>query len=137
MLVLVRKGLSFFKRIGVNIVAEATGIGDSPTLETLLGTVRVMLEAFDNGQIDRLYIVNNEFINTMAQKPVVDAVLPIQTQNPQEEIDYHWDYIYEPDSKEVVDVLLTRYIESLVLSGRCRECRIRAGLSNGSNEICI
>jgi F-type H+-transporting ATPase subunit gamma len=108
------KGLSFFKRIGVNIVAEATGIGDSPTLETLLGTVRVMLEAFDNGQIDRLYIVNNEFINTMAQKPIVDAVLPIVVQNPQEEIKYHWDYIYEPDSKEVVDVLLTRYIESLV-----------------------
>jgi F-type H+-transporting ATPase subunit gamma len=108
------KGLSFFKRIGVNIVAEATGIGESPTLETLPGPVRVMREAGDNGQIDRLYIVNNEFINTMAQKPIVDAVLPIVVQNPQEEIKYHWDYIYEPDSKEVVDVLLTRYIESLV-----------------------
>ena len=108
------KGLAFFKRIGVNIVAEATGLGDAPTLETLLGTVRVMLEAFDEGKIDRLYIVNNEFINTMAQKPIVDAVLPIQVDQPQKEIEYHWDYIYEPESKEVVDVLLTRYIESLV-----------------------
>ncbi len=108
------KGLAFFKRIGANIVAEATHLGDAPTMVDLLGAVQVMLDAFDEGRIDRLYMVNNEFVNTMTQKPVVEQLLPISSENPQEDLKHHWDYIYEPDSRRVLDVLLTRYIESLV-----------------------
>ncbi|KAA3632348.1 MAG: F0F1 ATP synthase subunit gamma [Proteobacteria bacterium] len=111
------KGLGFFRRFGGNIVAEATSLGDAPSLTDLLGSVQVMLDAFDEGRIDRLYMVNNEFVNTMTQKPVVEQLLPISADNPAESLEHHWDYIYEPDAKEVVDVLLTRYVESLVYQG--------------------
>ncbi len=111
------KGIGFFKRFGTNIVAEATHLGDAPSLSDLLGSIQVMLDAFDDGHIDRLYMVNNEFINTMTQKPVVERLLPITADNPQERLEHHWDYIYEPDAREVVDVLLSRYIESLVYQG--------------------
>ncbi len=111
------KGLGFFKRIGGRIVAEATALGDAPSLTDLLGTVQVMLDAFDEGKIDRLYMVNNEFVNTMTQRPVVEQLLPISTENPLKDLEHHWDYIYEPDSKDVIEVLLTRYVESLVYQG--------------------
>jgi len=111
------KGLGFFKRFGVNIVAEATHLGDAPSLNDLLGAVQVMLTAFDEGKIDRLYVVNNEFVNTMTQTPVVEQILPIEAQQPMEDLGHHWDYIYEPSSKDVINVLLTRYIESLVYQG--------------------
>ncbi len=111
------KGLGFFKRIGGRILAETTGLGDSPSLTDLLGTVQVMLDAFDEGRIDRLYMVNNEFVNTMTQRPVIEQLLPISTENPLKDLEHHWDYIYEPDSKDVIEVLLTRYVESLVYQG--------------------
>jgi len=111
------KGLGFFKRFGGRIVAEATHLGDTPSLSDLLGSVQVMLDAFDEAKIDRLYMVNNEFVNTMTQKPVVERLLPIIADNPQERLGYHWDYIYEPDAREVIEVLLTRYVESLVYQG--------------------
>ncbi|SRR5690606_92928 len=111
------KGLGFFKRFGGRIVAEATHLGDTPSLSDLLGSVQVMLDAFDEAKIDRLYMVNNEFVNTMTQKPVVERLLPITADNPQERLGYHWDYIYEPDAREVIEVLLTRYVESLVYQG--------------------
>ncbi len=111
------KGLGFFRRFGGNIVAETTGLGDAPGMNDLLGAIQVMLDAFDEAKIDRLYMVNNEFVNTMTQKPVVEQLLPITADNPHERLDHHWDYIYEPDAKEVVDVLLTRYVESLVYQG--------------------
>ncbi len=111
------KGLGFFKRFGTHIVAEATHLGDAPSLADLLGAIQVMLDNFDEARIDRLYMVNNEFVNTMTQKPVVEQLLPIAADNPHERLDHHWDYIYEPDAKEVIDVLLTRYVESLVYQG--------------------
>ncbi|MCZ7601011.1 MAG: F0F1 ATP synthase subunit gamma [Gammaproteobacteria bacterium] len=111
------KGPGFFKRFGGRIVAEATHLGDTPSLSDLLGSVQVMLDAFDEAKIDRLYMVNNEFVNTMTQKPVVERLLPIIADNPQERLGYHWDYIYEPDAREVIEVLLTRYVESLVYRG--------------------
>ena len=111
------KGLGFFKRFGATIVAEATQLGDAPNMVDLLGSIQVMLDAFEEGKIDRLYLVNTEFVNTMTQAPQVNQLLPIAADEANEELQHHWDYIYEPESKDVVDVLLTRYIESQVYRG--------------------
>ena len=108
------KALSTFKRYGV--VAEATGLGDKPTINDMLGTIKVMLDAYEDGQIDRLFLVENEFVNSMTQSPRVSQMIPIVAADTEEK-NYHWDYIYEPESKEVVDMLMTRYIESLVYQG--------------------
>jgi F-type H+-transporting ATPase subunit gamma len=111
------KGLGFFKRVGGKIVAEASGLGDAPRLDELLGSVKVMLDAYDNGEIDRLYVVYNQFVNTMTQKPTVEQLLPIKAAEETKELAYHWDYIYEPDAQEVLGQLLMRYVESLVYQG--------------------
>jgi len=111
------KGLGFFRRLGGNIVSEISQMGDAPKLEELIGTVKVMLDAFDNGEIDKLYIVYNEFVNTMTQKPTVEQLLPIEAKELDESLQHHWDYIYEPEAKEVLDQLLMRYVESLVYQG--------------------
>ncbi len=108
------KGASFFKRLGGNIVAQPTNLGDTPSLEDLIGAVKVMLDAYDNGKIDQLFVVYNHFINTMTQKPTVQQLLPIKADVEDEKLGHHWDYIYEPESQEVLDGLLMRYIESLV-----------------------
>jgi F-type H+-transporting ATPase subunit gamma len=107
------KGYSFFKRLGSNIVAQTSHLGDEPRVEDLIGTVKVMLDAFDEGKIDRLYVVYNQFVNTMTQDPQTVQLLPIE-KDENVELEYHWDYIYEPEAKEVLTDLLTRYIESLV-----------------------
>ena len=109
-----KKALSNFKRFGV--VAEATGLGDKPSVNDMLGTVKVMLDAYEEGRIDRLFLVENEFINSISQQPRVSQLIPIVAAE-MEEIEYHWDYLYEPESKDVVDTLMTRYIESLVYQG--------------------
>jgi F-type H+-transporting ATPase subunit gamma len=111
------KGLGFFKRLGGNIVSEISQLGDAPKLEELIGTVKVMLDAFDNGEIDKLYVVYNEFVNTMTQNPTVEQLLPIEAKELDESLQHHWDYIYEPEAKEVLDQLLMRYVESLVYQG--------------------
>ncbi len=108
------KGQAFFKRLGGNVVAQASHLGDRPRLEQVVGPVKVMLDAFDEGRLDRVYIAANEFVNTMTQTPSVVQVVPIRAEQIEEEAKGHWDYIYEPDSKEILDALLTRYIESLV-----------------------
>jgi len=106
----------FFKRLGGNVVARATHLGDAPRITDIIGTVKVMLDAYDAGRIDRLFVVYNDFINTMSQKPRVDQLLPI-VPNGDMKLKHHWDYIYEPDAKAVLDGLLMRYIESLVYQG--------------------
>jgi F-type H+-transporting ATPase subunit gamma len=111
------KAMGFFKRLGGNVVSENSHLGDTPKVEELIGSVKVMLDAFDEGQIDRLYLANNVFVNTMTQKPNVDQLLPVSGDEQDEELRHHWDYIYEPDAKEVMDGLLMRYIESLVYQG--------------------
>jgi F-type H+-transporting ATPase subunit gamma len=107
------KSYGFFKRLGSNIVAQTSHLGDEPRVQDLIGTVKVMLDAFDNGEIDRLYVVYNKFVNTMTQEPQIDQLLPIE-KDENEELEHHWDYIYEPEAKEVLTDLLTRYVESLV-----------------------
>ena len=108
-----RKALGFFSRVGGKVVAEASQLGDQPPLEALIGPVKVMLDAYEQEQVDRVYIVFNNFVNSMTQKPVIEQLLPLKPAD-SEEFGHHWDYIYEPDAKEVLDHLLQRYIESLV-----------------------
>ena len=110
------KAIGFFKNFGGNVVAAAAQVGDKPTVADLIGSVKVMMDAYDDGKIDRLHVVFNHFVNTMTQKPTVQQLLPLPKDqpNPVEHMGSHWDYIYEPDAREVLDALLVRYIESLV-----------------------
>ncbi len=111
------KALGFFKRMGGNVVSENSHLGDKPGLDELIGSVKVMLDAYYEGRIDRLHIAGNEFVNTMTQQPQVEQLLPVIGDQEDEELKHHWDYIYEPDAREVMDALLMRYIESLVYQG--------------------
>jgi F-type H+-transporting ATPase subunit gamma len=110
------KALGFFKRLGGNIVSEASHLGDRPALTDLIGAIKVMLDAYEEGRLDRVFLVHNEFVNTMTQQPVVEQLLPLKPSE-EEALTHHWDYLYEPDSKEVLEVLLVRYIESLIYQG--------------------
>lgn len=111
-----RKANAFFSRMGGKIVAQASDLGDAPQVAHLIGVVKVMLDAYDKGEIDALHLIHNEFVSTMAQKPQILQLLPIESE-PQQELKHHWDYIYEPEAKDVLDALLMRYIESLVYQG--------------------
>ncbi len=107
------KGFSFMNRVGANVKSHIIGLGDVPHLENLIGTIKVMLDMYEAGEIDQLYISYTKFINTMKQEPVMEQLLPLsgeQLGSPKG----HWVYIYEPEAKPVVDQLMTRYIESLV-----------------------
>jgi len=110
------KAAVFLKRFNVKILAQATHLGDRPAIEDLIGTVKVMLDAYNEGRIDRLYLVYNQFINSMTQSPVVEQLLPREPSD-EKEVKHYWDYLYEPDAKNVLDNLLTRYIESLIYQG--------------------
>ncbi len=111
------KGFQFFNRVGANIVSEATRLGDTPHLDDLIGPVKVMLDAYTDNRIDRLYLVHNHFQSTMSQTPQLEQLVPIHAEQPDETLSHHWDYLYEPDAKDVIDALMTRYIESLVYQG--------------------
>lgn len=110
------KGLAFFRSVGGKVEASVSGLGDAPHLNDLIGSIKVMLDAYENGEIDRLYIVYNEFVNTMTQKPKTIRLLPLEP-GEDEELKRHWDYIYEPAPKELLDELLVRFIESQVYQG--------------------
>jgi F-type H+-transporting ATPase subunit gamma len=113
-----QKATQFFKRMKGDIRASVTHLGDTPEIAELIGTVKVMLDEYDKGELDKLFIVFNEFVNTMTQQPVVEQLIPIiPDEEGEEPIQHHWDYIYEPDAKPVLDDLLVRYIESLVYQG--------------------
>lgn len=107
------KAENFFKRVGGNIVAYADHLGDAPKLEDLIGIVKTMLDAYDAGTLDNLYVVYNEFINTMSQRPRVLQLLPI-VPSEEKQMKHYWDYIYEPDAKYLLTEVLRRYIESQV-----------------------
>ena len=111
------KGLGFFKRIGANIISETTKLGDKPPLEDLIGAIKVMLDAYTEERIDRLYVAHNRFVSTMSQAPKIEQLLPIHAHEPDEKLKSHWDYLYEPDAHEVIDAIMTRYIESLIYQG--------------------
>ncbi|MFT5644423.1 MAG: F-type H+-transporting ATPase subunit gamma, partial [Janthinobacterium sp.] len=109
------KGLGFLNRVGVKIVAQVTQIGDTPQLEKLIGPVKVMLEEFQSGKLDAVYLCYTKFINTMKQEPMMEQLLPLSAEKMQGDKGNHsWDYIYEPDAQSVIDELLERYVEALV-----------------------
>ncbi len=111
-----RKGIDYFKRNKANIVGQTSHLGDTPHLHDIIGPIKVMLDAFTEGKIDALYLVNNEFVNTMTQKPDVQKLLPISGAK-DAQLKHHWDYIYEPDSKEILENVLTRFVESQAYQG--------------------
>ncbi len=119
------KGMAFFRRLNVPILAHVTHLGDRPHVKDIIGTVKVMLDAYRDGELDRLFLVNAEFINTMTQRPSVEQLLPalpIDTEGLQR----HWDYLYEPEASQILDDLLMRYIESQVY---------RAAVENVASEM--
>ena len=107
------RAATFFNNFGGNVVASVRDIGDSAEVEDVIGAVKIMLDKFDSGDIDQLMIVSNDFVNTMTHTPVVNQLLPLQASE-DEGLDHHWDYLYEPDAKELLDGLLLRFIESQV-----------------------
>lgn len=137
------KAQQFFKRIGGRVLAQTTHMGDTPELTDILGTVKVMLDAYEEGSIDELHLAYNDFVNTMTQSPTIDQLIPIQDAG-DEALQHHWDYIYEPDAKPVVDALMMRYIESLVYQGivenvaceqAARMVAMKAATDNAGNLI--
>jgi ATP synthase F1 subcomplex gamma subunit len=139
------KATAFFNSYGGNVVAQTAGLGDSPVLEDLIGTVGVMLKKYDEGELDRLYLVFNKFENTMVQTPVIDQLLPLPKSDDEEMQRSHaWDYIYEPEPKPLLDTLLVRYAESQVYQGvvenlaseqAARMVAMKAATDNAGNLI--
>ncbi|MFK7956931.1 MAG: F0F1 ATP synthase subunit gamma [Lysobacterales bacterium] len=109
-----QKGNQFFKRLGGNIEAHISHLGEQPQLNDIIGVVKVMLDAYREGNVDRVYLVYNDFVNTMTQTPSVDQLLPLPADD-DEQVTTGWDYLYEPDANTVLDDILVRYIEVLVL----------------------
>ena len=107
------KALGFMQRIGASVLSQATHLGDTPHMEKLIGPVKLMLDAYNDGRIDTLHICYTRFVNTMKQEPVMEQLLPISGEA-LGSASGHWDYIYEPDAKQVIDELLVRYIETLI-----------------------
>jgi F-type H+-transporting ATPase subunit gamma len=140
------RGLGFMQRLGANVVSQLTNLGDAPHMERLIGPVKIMLDAYLDGRIDALYVVYNRFINTMKQEPTMTQLLPLAQMESAEEasLKTHWDYIYEPDAKPVVDAMLMRYIESLVFQAvaeniaceqSARMVAMKAASDNAKNVI--
>ncbi len=111
-----RKAATFFSRFKASIISQTANLGDQPAHEALIGTVKVMLDAYDEGKIDRLFLVSNEFVNTMTQASGVMQLIPA-TGHIDKELAHHWDYMYEPDTKSIIDALMMRFIESQVYQG--------------------
>jgi F-type H+-transporting ATPase subunit gamma len=108
------KGFGFMNRIGAKVVAHYVNMGDRPHLEHLIGPVKVLLDSYDDEQLDAVYICYTRFINTMKQEPVFEQLLPLTADKMEPVNSYSWDYLYEPDAKSVIDELLLRYAEALV-----------------------
>ena len=138
------KAFGFLNRIGVNVVASSTNLGDSPNLEKFIGSTKALFELFENDQIGKLFVCSNKFVNTMKQDPCIEQLLPLTSKNFQISSKYTWDYLYEPDSKTVIDELLKRYVESIVFQSvveniaseqSARMVAMKAATDNAGNVI--
>jgi F-type H+-transporting ATPase subunit gamma len=132
------KAAAFFKSYGGNVTAAVRDIGEEPTLGDLIGSVKTMLDAYEEGHIDRLFLVSNEFVNTMTQSPSVEQLLPLLAED-SAEMKHHWDYIYEPDAMQLLESLLTRYIESqvyqaVVENGACEQAARMLAMKNATDN---
>jgi F-type H+-transporting ATPase subunit gamma len=112
-----QKGAAFFANAGARIIGQATHLGDAPHLQDIIGVIKLMTDSYEQGNIDALYLLSNTFVNTMTQRPVLEKMLPIKAEELDDSLKHHWDYIYEPDAKEVLDEMLQRYVEALVYQG--------------------
>ena len=143
-----QKGVSFFKTFGGTVIAAKTHYGDNPSFEQLSVPVQVMLDAYNRGEIDEIYMVYNEFVNAITQNPSVQRLLPIAAEplvdETMENREYSWDYIYEPTTKELLDGLMGRYVESIVYQGvveniaseqSARMVAMKAATDNAGNLI--
>ena len=110
------KAQAFMKRFGFNMVSSVSHLGDAPQINQLIGSVKVMLDAYVDGKLDRLMLVYNQFVNTMTQTPTISQLLPLAADE-SDDYEHHWDYIYEPEAKPVLEALLTRFIETQVYQG--------------------
>jgi len=137
------KACGFFSRFGGDVMAAESGIGDKPSVSDVVGIVRVMINAFDNGELDKIFLVYNDFVNTMTQEPVINQLLPLP-KSEDEALQHRWDYIYEPDPKPIIEALMTRYIESQVYQGvvenaaseqAARMVAMKAATDNAGNLI--
>ena len=111
------KATSFFQRMGGDVIAQTSQLGDKPKVEQVLGLIKSTIDSFINSDIDEVHLVYNKFINTVSQESKIQKILPINTEVKNENYDYYWDYLYEPDAETVLESLFTRYIESLVYRG--------------------
>ncbi len=111
------KSSSFFQRIGGDVIAQTSQLGDKPKIEQVLGLIKSTIDKFINKDVDEVYVVYNKFVNTVSQDPVLQRILPIQVEEKNIDYDYYWDYLYEPDAESVLESLFNRYIESLVYRG--------------------
>jgi F-type H+-transporting ATPase subunit gamma len=111
-----KKAIAYFRNIKIEVVAAASNFGEKPRIEDLIGTIKIMLEAYHDGEVDRVYLVHNDFVNTMVQKPVIEQLLPLLPTDDEQVRDI-WDYIYEPDAETLLDSVMVRYIEVLVYQG--------------------
>ena len=132
------KAAAFFSSLGGNVTAAVRDLGEEPSLSSLIGGVKAMLNAYEEGKIDRLYLVGNQFVNTMTQQPEVEQLLPLEAEQ-SNEMKHHWDYIYEPDAKELLEDLLTRYIESqvyqaVVENGACEQAARMLAMKNATEN---
>ena len=132
------KAAGFFKNYGGNTVAAVRDMGEAPSVSDLIGSVKTMLDAYSEGKIDRLYLVGNEFINTMTQTPFVRQLLPLEAEQ-DDSLKHHWDYIYEPTPEELLEGLLTRYVESqvyqtVVENGACEQAARMIAMKNATDN---
>lgn len=111
------KAAVFFNLLNANLIGQATKLGDTPHQTDIIGTVKIMLDAYEAGRIDQVFLISNDFVNTMTQKPVLQQLLPVQVGELEPALSGHWDYLYEPNAKDVLDSLLIRYVESTVFQG--------------------
>ena len=110
------KGIAYFRRLNVNVVAATSHLGEAPRVQDLVGAITTMTDAYRQGKIDRLYLVHSVYVNTMSQQPTISQLLPVEAID-KEALQTHWDYIYEPDAGDLLDGVLDRYIESQVYRG--------------------
>ena len=139
------KGLGFLNRIGVKVVSHAVQLGDTPHLDKLIGPVKVLLDAYQEGKLDAVYLVYTNFINTMKQEPMMQQLLPLSSDKLQADKGNHsWDYLYEPDAQTVIDELLVRYVEALIYQAvaenlaseqSARMVAMKAATDNAGNVI--
>ncbi|MGW8228239.1 MAG: F0F1 ATP synthase subunit gamma [Gammaproteobacteria bacterium] len=138
-----QKASNFFSRLGT-LKAQVTHLGDTPEIADIIGTVKCMLSSYESGDVDQTFVIYNRFVNTMTQQPTFEQLLPITTDEEEEELKHHWDYIYEPDAKSVLDGLLMRFVESQVYQGvveniacemAARMVAMKAATDNAGNLI--